>query len=120
MAKRSRRRTEKPATPTSVYTDADGNSITLRGALKPASRMKYAQILAGSERPAATREDAWHRAVEFLFEHLALRWEIAGAPVERQKELLGRFRAASSSERAWIRDVLREHCVEHFPDVQAP
>jgi hypothetical protein len=55
-----------------------------------------------------------------LFEHLALRWEIAGAPIERQKELLGRFRAASSSERAWIRDVLREHCAEHFPDVQAP
>jgi hypothetical protein len=28
--------------------------------------------------------------------------------------------AASPEERAWVRDVLREHCAEHFPDVKAP
>ena len=49
-----------------------------------------------------------------------MRWVIAGAPIERQRELLLRFRAASPEERAWIRTVLREHCAEHFPDVQAP
>ncbi len=58
--------------------------------------------------------------MEFLFERLAVRWEIAGAPIKRQRELLARFRAAGPEERAWIRVVLREHCAEHFPDVQAP
>ena len=67
-----------------------------------------------------SREDAWHRSVEFLFERLAVRWEIAGVPIEHQRELLQRFRVASPEERAWIRGVLREHCEEHFPDVQAP
>ena len=58
--------------------------------------------------------------MEFLFERLAVRWEIAGAPIERQRELLARFRVASPAERAWVRETLREHCAEHFPDVQAP
>ena len=31
-----------------------------------------------------------------------------------------RFRVATTGERAWIRDVLREHLTEHFPDVEAP
>jgi hypothetical protein len=95
--------------------------LTLRGALSPASRREYARVLAGEDgRPAANREDAWQRAGELLFERLAVRWTIAGAPIERQRELLQRFRAASSEERAWIRTTLREHCAEHFPDVQAP
>ena len=48
-------------------------------------------------------------------------WEIAGAePIARQKELLGRFRFASQDERRWIRDVLREHLAEHFPELDAP
>jgi len=67
-----------------------------------------------------SREDAWQRAVELLFERLALRWEIAGAPIVRQRELLARLRAASPEERAWVRQTLREHCAEHFPEVQAP
>ena len=73
-------------------------------------------MLAGSP---LSQEDAWQRAVEFLFERLAVRWEIAGAvPIERQKELLARFRFASPDERAWIRDVLREHLAEHFPELR--
>ncbi len=116
MAKRNRR-LAKLAAPSSQYSDPDGNLLTLRGALTPASRLKYAETLAGNQ---LSREDAWQRAVELLFERLAVRWEIAGAPIERQRELLLRFRAASSQERAWIRDVLREHCAEHFPDLQAP
>ena len=128
MGKRNRRRAAESrhdspelAAPNSDYTDAEGAVLTLRGALSPASRREYARVLAGEDgRPAANREDAWQRAVELLFERLAARWTIAGAPIERQRELLQRFRAASPQERAWIRTVLREHCAEHFPDIQAP
>ena len=95
--------------------------LRLRGAMTPATRVKYAETLAGEEaRAASTREDTWQRAVELLFEHLAARWTIAGAPIARQRELLERFRAASPAERAWVRVTLREHCAENFPDVQAP
>ena len=108
---------EKLLAPSSDYTDAEGNVLTLRGSLSPATRQEYAKVLAGNP---LSREDAWHRSVEFLFERLAVRWEIAGVPIEHQRELLQRFRVASPEERAWIRGVLREHCEEHFPDVQAP
>jgi hypothetical protein len=69
---------------------------------------------------SATQEDVWQRGVELLFERLAVRWTIAGAPIERQKEIVARLRVATPEERAWVRDVLREHCAEHFPDVRAP
>ena len=120
MGRRGRARKQLSA-PTYDYTDEQGNVLTLRGSLSVSARREYAQTLAGEHAgPAATREDAWQRALELLFERLAVRWTIAGAPIERQKELLGRFRMASAAERAWVRDVLREHCAEHFPDVQAP
>ena len=68
-----------------------------------------------------SQEDAWQRAVEFLFERLVVRWDIAGAePLTRQKELLARFRFASADERRWIRGVLREHLATHFPDMEGP
>jgi hypothetical protein len=118
--RKPKQRPERLKAPNSDYGDAHGNVLTLRGSLTPATRGRYAAALAGDGHAAATREDAWQRAVELLFEHLAVRWEIAGAPIERQRELLARFRAASPEERAWVRDVLREHCAEHFPDVQAP
>jgi hypothetical protein len=128
VGKRNRRRSrgdtagsEELIAPNSDYTDADGAVLTLRGALSPATRREYAQALAGEGgRPSANQEDTWQRAVELLFERLAVRWSIADAPIERQRELLQRFRAASPEERAWIRTVLREHCAEHFPDIQAP
>jgi len=105
----------------SDYTDAAGNVLSLRGSLTPGSRREYADALSGSAgAPASTQEDAWQRAQELLFERLARRWVIAGAPIDRQRELLARLRVASTQERAWVRDVLREHCAEHFPDVQAP
>ena len=103
--------------PSSDYADAEGNVLTLRGSLTPGARRQYAQAFAGNP---LSREDAWQRAVELLFEQLAVRWTIAGAPIDRQRELLARFRAASPAERAWVREVLREHCAEHFPDVSAP
>ncbi len=107
--------------PTSDYTNAEGNVLTLRGSLTAATRVRYARTLSGAEGSAAsTQEDAWQRAGELLFEHLAVRWVIAGAPIERQRELLARFRAANPAERAWVRQVLRTHCDEYFPDLPAP
>lgn len=108
---------ERLKAPGSDYADAEGNVLTLRGSLSAGSRREYQRALAGNP---LSREDAWQRAVELLFERLAVRWEIAGAPIERQRELLLRFRAASPRERSWIRDVLREHCAEHFPELRAP
>ena len=57
--------------------------------------------------------------MELLFERLAARWVIAGAPIERQRELLARL-ARLPGEREWVRATLREHCAEHFPDVARP
>jgi len=116
VGRRSRQR-EQLGAPSTDYRDADGNVLTLRGSLTPATRREYAAVRAGSP---LSQEDAWQRSVEFLFERLAVRWEIAGVPVERQRELLARFRVASQDERAWIRSVLREHCAEWFPDVESP
>jgi hypothetical protein len=115
---RKARRGDRPKAPESEYVDTEGNRLVLRGAMTPATRREYAAALAGSP---LSREDAWQRAVEFLFERLAVRWEIAGTePITRQKELLARYRFASAAERTWIRGVLREHVGEHFPDVSPP
>lgn len=120
MGRRARQRAKLSA-PTSDYTNADGNVLTLRGSLGVGARAEYAQTLAGEHgTAAATTDDAWQRAAELLFERLVVRWVIADAPIERQKDLIARFRIASQAERAWVRDVLRRHCAEHFPDVQAP
>ena len=118
MGRRSRRRgAEQLAAPETSYADAEGNVLVLRGAMTPATRAEYAKVRAGG----LDQEDAWHRSVEFLFERLAVRWEIAGAePIERQRDLLARYRFAGPGERTWIRGVLREHLAEWFPDVEAP
>jgi hypothetical protein len=115
VAKRKRQR-EKLAAPTSEYRDPEGNVLTLRGSLTPGSRREYADILAGG----LNREDAWQRATELLFERLAVSWTISGLEITRQKELLGRYRIATGDERRFVRDVLREHAAEHFPELQAP
>ena len=122
MGKRNRQRAreDKLVAPTTSYTSPEGDVLELRGALSPASRQEYAAVRAGSGRAAATQEDAWHRSVEFLFERLAVRWSVAGVDTVRQKELLARLRVASAQERAWIRDVLREHVAEWFPELEAP
>ena len=124
MGKRSRARARQgrqdeplgPAT-TTDYAGPDGQLLTLRGALTAPTRRRYADTLAGNR---LSQEDAWQRAVELLFEHLAVRWVIADVPTEGQRELLQRFRVATQDERRWIRGVLREHLAEHFPELQAP
>ncbi len=90
--------------------------LQLRGSLSPASRRQYADTLSGG----LEREDAWQRATELLFERLAASWTISGLEITRQNELLGRYRMASSDERSFVRDSLREHVREHFPELEAP
>jgi hypothetical protein len=115
VAKRRRQR-EHLAAPISEYKDPAGNVLTLRGVLKPGARREYADVLAGG----LEREDAWQRATELLFERLAVSWTISGLEITRQKELLGRYRMATGDERRFVRDALREHVTEHFPELQAP
>jgi hypothetical protein len=103
------------------YTSAAGDVLTLRGAMTAGTRMAYRRALAGEDRsPGAAREDAWQRAVELLFERLALRWVVGGVPAEGERELLLRFRAATPDERRAVREALREHLAEHFPELPAP
>jgi hypothetical protein len=111
-------RRNKLKAPTSEYRSDDGDVLVLRGSMTPGTRREYADTIGGSP---LSQEDAWHRAVEFLFERLAVSWAVAGTdPLTRQKDLLVRFRMASQAERAWIRDVLREHLAENFPELSPP
>jgi hypothetical protein len=102
--------------PTSRYSDAQAGVLELRGSLSPKARAEYTAVLAGG----LNQEDAWQRAVELLFERLAVSWTVAGLETTRQKELLGRYRFASADERRFVRDSLRSHLAEHFPELQAP
>jgi hypothetical protein len=123
MGRRSRARSghEKLSAPTSDYEDGKDGKLTLRGSLTPGARVEYANVLAGgTAAAAATREDSEQRALELLFERLAARWSIAGVVFDRPHELLARLRSASPAERAWVKQALREHCAEWFPDVRVP
>jgi hypothetical protein len=118
MGRRSRRRAKEgnraPA-PTTDYTDDEGNVLTLRDELSAGTIKALVDLDA---KPAASAEDRWQRRVEFLFERLAVRWEISGLPLEGQKELLGRYRLAGSSERQRVRAALAEHLAERHPDIE--
>lgn len=109
-------RRQRLKAPTSEYRDAEGNVLRLRGSMTAGSRREYDAILAGGH----DREDAWQRAAEFLFERLAVSWSIAGLELGSQRELLGRYRMASADERRFVRDALREHVAEWFPELHAP
>ena len=55
-----------------------GGQLALRGALNPGARREYTETLAGG----IDREDARQRAIELLFERLAVSWEIAGVTTD--------------------------------------
>ena len=99
----------------SEYRDEEGNVLALRDELSGGTLRQLADLDA---RPAASAEDRWQRRVEFLFERLAVRWEIAGLPIESQKELLGRYRMASADERRRVRAALAEHLSSRHPELE--
>lgn len=116
MAKRKqpRARRAKVAAATSDYADPEGNVLTLRQELSRGTVRKL------GERPksaAASIDDAWQRREEALFERLAVRWEIAGMPIEEQALLLGRYRMASADERRWVQATIASHLAEFIPEL---
>lgn len=125
MGKRARRRSSDVGgqraadgmqAPTTTYADAEAGELELRGSLTPKARSEYAETLAGG----LNREDAWQRATELLFERLAVSWTVSDVRTDRQKELLARYRMASADERRFVRDSLRAHVTENFPELEAP
>jgi hypothetical protein len=117
MGRRSRRRAaqgERAPASTTDYTDAEGNVLTLRDELSAGTLRALRDLDA---KPAASAEDRWQRRVELLFERLAVRWVIADLPIDKQKELLGRYRLASSTERQQVRATLAEHLAARHPEI---
>jgi hypothetical protein len=121
MGRRSRRRAHGPGAAasgapasTTDYRDPEGNVLTLRDELSAGTLRQLEQLDA---KPAASADDRWQRRAELLFERLAVRWEIAGLPLDKQKELLGRYRMASADERRWVRETLDEHLRNSHPDI---
>jgi hypothetical protein len=108
MGKRARRRgrDERAPASTSDYRDDDGNVLTLRDEVSAGTLAKLRETPGG---PGASADDLWRRHTEMLFERLAVRWEIAGLPLTKQKELLGRFRMADGETQRWVRQTLDEH-----------
>ncbi len=111
MAKRRAKR--EPATSVD-YTDPEGNVLTLRESLSGGSIRKIAKA---RERGAATVDDDWRRRTEMLFERLAVRWDIAGLPIDDQKMLIGRYRMADAETQTWVRRTLTDHIAKHIPEL---
>ena len=123
MGRRSRRRAQggaadgprdAPASSTD-YRDPEGNVLTLRDELSAGTLRQLEQL---ESRPAGSAEDRWQRRSELLFERLAVRWEIAGLPLDSQKELLGRYRMATAEERRRVREAIAEHLRTRHPGIE--
>lgn len=119
MGRRARQRRKEAGRdsgppPTSDYEGQGGSVLTLRDELSPGTLRGLDALDA---RPAASEEDRWQRRVEYLFERLAVRWEIAGLPLEGQKELLGRYRLASAEERRQVREAMASHLRGRHPEI---
>ncbi len=113
MAKRKQRR-PRQKTPTVEYSDAEGNTLTLRQTLSPAT---IAMLGEGPATAATSQDDAWRRRSEALFERLAVRWEIAGLPLTDQKLLLGRYRMADQVTQQWVRETIAAHLERYIPEL---
>ena len=109
-----RKRREREPVKTVDYRDPEGNVLTLRESLSPGSLRKVAKA---REKGAGTVDDDWRRRTEMLFERLAVRWEIAGLPIDEQKLLIGRYRMADAGTQAWVRRTLSEHVERYLPEL---
>jgi hypothetical protein len=114
---RARGRADRLAAPEDEYRSPEGDVLVLRGVLSAGSRRQYDEALHGN---VLSQEDAWQRATELLFERLAVRWTVSEVATEGQRELLMRLRVATQDERQFVRDALRAHVAEHFPELEAP
>ena len=114
MAKRKKQRRPREKALTVDYIDPEGNVLTLRQTLSAATIAKVGEPPTGA---AASQDDAWHRRSEALFERLAVRWEIAGLPLDDQKMLLGRYRMADAETQRWVRQTIAEHLRRHIPEL---
>jgi hypothetical protein len=114
VAKRKKPRRPREKAPTVDYTDPEGNVLTLRQTLSAATIAKVGEPPAGE---AASLEDAWRRRSEALFERLAVRWEIAGLPLDDQKMLLGRYRMADAETQRWVRQTIAQHLERYLPEL---
>jgi hypothetical protein len=115
MAKRKKKRREREKPATVDYADPEGNVLTLRESLSAGTIAKVASEAPVSE--AASVDDAWRRRSELLFERLAVRWEIAGLPLEGQAMLLGRYRMADATTQRWVRQTIADHLERHIPEL---
>ena len=114
MAKRKQRRRERKRAATVDYSDAEGNVLTLRESLSPGTIAKIGEPPAAA---ATSLDDAWRRREELLFERLAVRWEIAGLPLDDQAMLIGRYRMADEETRRWVREAIATHLRRHIPEL---
>jgi hypothetical protein len=98
VGKRSRKR---KTVETTDYSDDEGNVLTLRH-----TDATVPEPVGGA---AASSEDLWHRRNELRFERYVVSWEIAGLPLTKQKELLGRYRMADSATQEWVQRTIDAH-----------
>jgi hypothetical protein len=112
--KRKRPRSQGPPPETFDYMDADGNVLTLRESVSAGTVGKLAEAAGG---PAASADDLWRRRTEMLFERFAVRWTIAGLPLEGQQELLARYRMADQEMQQWVRETIAAHLQRHQPEL---
>lgn len=113
MAKRRHPRSDDKAA-TTDYVDADANVLTLRQSLSAGTIRKVAKA---SVKAGGSAEDRWQRRGEMLFERLAVRWEIAGLPLDDQKMLVGRYRLASTEEKRWVQRTIATHLEKFIPEL---
>ena len=114
MAKKRKRRSPEAAPAAIDYTDADGNVLTLRESVSAGTAAKLTEPTGGA---AASADDLWRRRTEMLFERFVVRWTIAGLPLERQKELLARYRMADQETQRWVRETIADHVQRNQPEL---
>jgi hypothetical protein len=114
VAKRKGKRRQREPVATVDYRGPEDSVLTLRQELSSGTIRKIAKVSPGT---GASIEDAWRRRSEMLFERLAVRWEIAGLPLDDQKMLIGRYRMADAATQEWVRRTIAAHVERFIPEL---
>lgn len=120
MAKKRAKRDQLPKlkAPSIRYEGGpDGLAVELRAGLPLPARQRYHDEIHDLRR---STDDSWQRGLEFLWEQLGTSWDLHGEPITARKALLGRYRMASQDERKFVRESLRKHLGEYFPEMEQP